>query len=138
MNTSTETLPTTATTTTLKTSQGKSVSEALSNSIAEENSFISLRFQSPALSSVPFNSPTVVHSPGPFLQTPTFPPQSCRIFPLLPGLEVRLPCEDPVLPVESLAIIGASVLFVVFSPRLVSPASEFNRRGKPHAFTEQR
>ena len=60
------------------------------------------------------------------------------ILPLLPGTEARPPCEDPVLRVESLAIFEASVLFEVFSPQLVSPASEFNGRGKPHAFTEQR
>ena len=35
--------------------------------------FTSPRSPYPALSSVPFNSPTVVYSPGPFLQTPTFP-----------------------------------------------------------------
>ena len=88
-------------------------------------------------SHLPYGCPYGVHSPSPFLQTPTFPPQPRRIFPLLPGVEVRLPCEDPVLPVEGLAIIGASVLFVVFSPRLVSPASEFNGRGKPHALSNR-
>lgn len=37
-----------------------------------KTSLTSQRFPYPALSSVQFNSPAVVHYPGPFLQTPAF------------------------------------------------------------------
>ena len=92
----------------------------------------------PALSSVPFNSPAVVHSPGPFLQTPALsatPSQniSSTIWPMSSSA-LRGSC----LPVKGLAIIEASVLFAAFSPQLVSPASEFNGRRKLHAFTGHR
>ncbi|CAH3141455.1 unnamed protein product, partial [Pocillopora meandrina] len=68
----------------------------------------------PALSSVMCNSPAVVHSPNLFLQTPA-PSQntSSTNWP-----RSSPPCEDPVLPVEGLAIFEASVLFVAFSPQL--------------------
>ena len=60
------------------------------------------------------------------------------MLPLLSGPEARPPCEDPILPVEGLAIFEASVLFAAFNPQLVSSASEFNGRRKLHAFTGQR
>ena len=41
------------------------------------------------------------------------------------------------MPVEGLAIFEASVLFVAFSPQLVSPASEFNGRKKLHTLPDR-
>ena len=63
------------------------------------------------LSSVPFNSPTVVHYPGPFIsKLQHFLP--LRILPLLPGPEAYPPSEDLALPKEGLAIFEATILSV--------------------------
>ena len=92
----------------------------------------------PALSSVMCNSSAVVHSPNLFLQTPALPATASQNTSSTNWPRSSPPCEDPVLPVEGLAIFEASVLFVAFSPQLVSPASEFNGREKLHTFTGQR
>ena len=92
----------------------------------------------PALSSVMCNSSAVVHSPNLFLQTPALPATAPQNTSSTKWPRSSPPCEDPVLPVEGLAIFEASVLFVAFSPQLVSPASEFNGREKLHTFTGQR
>ena len=98
----------------------------------------SQRSFNPALSSVLLNSPAVVHSPNLFLQTPALPATASQNTSSTNWPRSSPPCEDPVLPVEGLAIFEASVLFVAFSPQLVSPASEFNGREKLHTFTGQR
>ena len=92
----------------------------------------------PALSSVMCNSSAVVRSPNLFLQTPALPATASQNTSSTNWPRSSPPCEDPVLPVEGLAIFEASVLFVAFSPQLVSPASEFNGREKLHTFTGQR
>lgn len=120
-----------------KTVRGNSISEAPSNSIAEKNSFY---FPEVPIFSDFVRSPRQSYGfpfSWPFSPVQHFPPLPRRIPPLLPGL-ARPPCEDPVLPAESLAIFEASALLVVFSPQLASSGSEFNGRGKLHAFTEQR
>ena len=92
----------------------------------------------PALSSVMCNSSAVVHSPNLFLQTPALPATVSQNTSSTNWPRSSPPSEDPVLPVEGLAIFEASVLIVAFSPQLVSPASEFNGREKLHTFTGQR
>ena len=92
----------------------------------------------PAHSSVMCNSSAVVHSPNLFLQTPALPATVSQNTSSTNWPRSSPPSEDPVLPVEGLAIFEASVLFVAFSPQLVSPASEFNGRKKLHTFTGQR
>lgn len=92
----------------------------------------------PAHSSVMCNSSAVVHSPNLFLQTPALPATVSQNTSSTNWPRSSPPSEDPVLPVEGLAIFEASVLFVAFSPQLVSPASEFNGREKLHTFTGQR
>ena len=103
-----------------------------------KSTLTSQRSFNPALSSVLFNSPAVVHSPNLFLQTPALPATASQNTSSTNWPRSSPPCEDPVLPVEGLAIFKASVLFVAFSPQLVSPASEFNGREKLHTFTGQR
>ena len=92
----------------------------------------------PAHSSVMCNSSAVVHSPNLFLQTPALPATVSQNTSSTNWPRSSPPSEDPVLPVEGLAIFEASVLFVAFSPQLVSPASEFNGREKLHTVTGQR
>ena len=51
-----------------------------------------------------------------------FLPRHHRILPLLSGPEARSPYEDPVLPVEGLAILETSVLFAAFNPSASQPS----------------